>query len=260
MTHFSPRRSATALGSRRGMYTYTASTIINSQTLIDELIAFCLARKYNEVYLSVNNTVMADSALAPFISQLTAVNLKVEALCGTASWGTPAGLTNMTTFINTVKSYNASAASAEKFSALHLDVEPWIGTGEDYSWIDPLNDAYEAAAALLVGTDLKLACDQSGVKIRNGSISQRQRCVDAVDNVVLMQYENTLAQAISRTLEFTSGLTFDNDESFQVAIRSIDFSAPSAECFNAIDSSLMTTRGYNGFVIYEYAAEKAKGP
>lgn len=242
------------------MYTYTASTIINSPSLVTQLMNFMVSRHYNELYLSVNNTVMADSALAPFIANMTSINIKVEALCGTASWGTPAGLANMTTFINTIKTYQSGAVADSKFSAVHLDVEPWIGTGEDYSWIDPLNDSYEAAAGLLDGTDLKLSVDQSGVKIRNGSTAQRQRCIDAVDCVVLMQYENTLAQAISRTSEFLSGLTIGHDEGFQVAIRSIDFSQPSADCFKAIDDTFANTRGYSGYVIYMYADELAKGP
>lgn len=261
MTHFGPRRGVAAYGPKRGMYCYTASTIVNSEALISELENFLQARRYNELYFSINSSVLDEALLPAFIARMSAINVQVEAMCGTASWGTPAGLASMTTLLNKIKTtYNAAQPEESKFSAVHLDVEPWIGTGEDYSWIDPLIDAYGEARLLVDGSSLKLVADLSGVKIRNGSISQRQEIIDVLDKVVLMQYENTLAQAISRSLEFVSDLDITAHQEWLVALRAIDFSAPSAECFASIDNNFLYQRGYRGFVIYDYAAEKAKGP
>jgi hypothetical protein len=140
-------------------------------------------------------------------------------------------------------------------------MEPWIGTGTDMSWVDPLIDDYQQAATRVSGSGMPLVADVSGVKIKGATLQQRQDMLDAVTRLVLMQYEiANVATAESRTEAFLTGLTISADHGFLVAVRAQDL-PPVTDAVADIDAHFNATTGYCGWAIYDYcSAIGACGP
>src|SRR5262249_9540399 len=133
-------------------------------------------------------------------------------------------------------------ADAEKFVAIHLDVEPWIGSGNDLSWLPDLIDTYRDAAAAIAGTGLSLAADMNGSKIRHAEQAQRQAVLDAAGRLVLMQYQTSLGQVESQTREFLDGLNPGSAGIF-IAVRIQDFGCGVDEQLAQLDTDFASQPG-----------------
>ncbi len=205
----------------------------------------------NELYLSAPAAVLADPDLAPFIALMNGNGIAVEALMGQAAWGAAAGRADMLAEIAAVISFNTAHAPSERFASIHLDVEPWIGTGTDSSWVSPLIESYGAARAALAGTSLFLSVDLAGSKADDFSLSERQALSEAADKTVLMQYEAPLADVLSRTLRFLTGVAFADGHGAMVAIRTVDFSSSPDQTLVAIDQSNAARAGYLGSALFQ---------
>jgi hypothetical protein len=246
-------------GVHHGVWVYGVADLLGTKSGRDALVAFTARDHISEVYLAITDTVLADAHLPGLIQTLHGRGVKVEALMGDPSWGSASGRPAMLDAIGKIVDFNDHAAtgSAQRFRGIHLDIEPFIGVGEDLGWVTPLTHSYEAAASALVGAGLTLAADVAGSKIRRATAAQRQEMLDAVDRLVLMQYETTLDNVEAHTTDFLAGLTLDGSHGVVVAIRAEDF--PSVITTAAkIEADLGKTHGYAGYAIFEYQRAAAQ--
>jgi hypothetical protein len=216
-------------------------------------MAVMLKAQMNEVYLSTPASLLSNAALPAFIERLSKSGVAVEALIGEAAWGAPAGHANMLAQIARILAYNAEHPAAARFKSIHLDVEPWIGTGADLSWVTPLIASYEVARVALAAVGLHLSVDVAGSKVASLPLAERQALLASADKVVLMQYETSLANVLSRTDRFLNGLSTDHTGGVVVAVRAQDFAQP-YQTAATIDGELSSDKGYLGWALYDYSA------
>jgi hypothetical protein len=243
--------SVAALSATRanGLWIYSPGAWIGNTTQVNALISLMLKQGVSQVYLSTNFALLESADLPGFIQRMSNNGFLVEALIGKAEWGTQSGRADMLSQIARVLAYNTAQTYAQRFKSLHLDVEPWIGTNTDTSWVTPLTNSYIVAKAALAGTGVYLSVDLCGSKVATLPLTQRKALFAAADKLVLMQYEASFTDALSRTERFMSGLT--GVGSIVAAVRAEDFPQP-YQAVASINATLSPNKLYAGWALYNY--------
>ncbi|MBE4910610.1 amidase [Bacillus luteolus] len=109
----------------RSTWLWDTTEIINSG---EEILTFLVDKKVKVVYLQVNPTVPTEAYKA-FISRAHVNGIQIHALDGAPNWVAPKGINHQRAFFAWVKNYQAGALEAERFTGIHLDVEPYLYSG-----------------------------------------------------------------------------------------------------------------------------------
>ncbi len=108
-----------------------ATWLWNSSMIVNNgagTLAFLEAKHINKLYLQIDRTISNDSYRS-FIEQATAKGIQVLALDGAPDWAAPKGNRSLDQFLSWMKTYQSSASPNQKFSGVHLDVEPYLYSG-----------------------------------------------------------------------------------------------------------------------------------
>jgi hypothetical protein len=240
-------------GLSHGTWVYRLNDLIGSDADAQDLGGFATHHGISDIYLSVSQAAMGNPGLPRFIAGLAEQRLQAEALMGEPTWSDPNERYRMFDRINQIIAYNSDSArtDAEKFLGIHLDIEPWIGSGEDLSWLPDLIDTYRDAAAAIEGTGLSLGADMNGSKIRRAEQPQRQEVLDAAGQLVLMQYETSFSQVEAQTRQFLDGLTPGTAGIF-IAIRVQDFGCGVDGQLAQLDDDFASEPAYLGWALFDY--------
>ncbi|USG64376.1 hypothetical protein NDK47_19775 [Brevibacillus ruminantium] len=79
-----------------------------------------------DIYLYIDRKNVPPKAYARFIKEAAKNGIRVEALGGDPTWGLKENREHIQAFIEWVKSYNFNAHENERFSGVHLDIEPYL--------------------------------------------------------------------------------------------------------------------------------------
>lgn len=254
---------------RRGVWVYETDWM-KAAAGQDAFMDFARSYGINNVYISLKRADVLDGLLSAgelpgFLKRLIGNGIRGEALLADADCATDDQHASMIAKINAVRAYNdRQGDSSSRFLGVHLDVEPWIGTGTSTSWVDGLIGCYQASRRQLSGTSMTLVADVSGTKALLASDMQRQAMLDAVTRLVLMQYqEPDLSVVAGRTAKFFHGVQAPVDpRGLVVALRVQDFSdATDSNAFNAnvaavLDRDLSSQPGYVGWALFNYYSGK----
>lgn len=124
----------------------TGSTISKTdKTNVANLAAFCKQKGITEVYLQINRDIGAvkyQYLVATLKGQLVTIGantypVQVQALDGSSTWITADGDLRRNAFFDWVVSYQGTANANQRFSGVHLDVEPYTNP----LWSSDLNAA-----------------------------------------------------------------------------------------------------------------------
>ena len=236
---------------RNGVWVYQANSWFADTTKVNAFISSMLRKGINDVYLSASSAVLADPALPSFINRLSNNGIQTEAVIGNIAWGTANGRGELDAYLQKILDFNARQTNVRRFKSIHLDVEPWIGTGTNTSWVDPLIAAFAHTKSFIAGR-VKLSADLAGSKVASLPLSQRLGLSSSLDKVVLMQYETSTANVLSRTNRFMNGLQLTNANCVVIAIRLKDFNAPDAP-LAAIQGEFSGSTGFLGWALFQYA-------
>jgi hypothetical protein len=231
-----------------------ASGLLDDDPEAQQLGDFAAANGLSELYLGVGQKVLPDPRLPAFVRGLRDRGLRVEALLSDGA--------SMAQRIADLLAYQPAVAASDRFDGVHLDLEPWIGTGEDYGWVPGLIVRYQQAGAALAGSGLSLAADLSGVKAIKVKPADQQALLDAATRIVLMEYEAPVATVVTRVDAFRQGVDLSS-ASFQVATRVKDFAAadlgyaPGGACQNGsvlagLDAGYAGAKSYAGWATFDY--------
>jgi hypothetical protein len=169
------------------------------QSKPDEVLAFLSESNANQVYLQINISI-PNSSYRQFISKASAIGIQVHALDGAPNWVSSKGSTYLNTFFSWVKNYQATAAPAEKFTGVHLDVEPYLFSGwtSNYkstvlSYQNILLSAKSQAAQLRLplGADMPFWFDEYTYNNKIGKGNLAQWVISTVDSPTIMAYRDT---------------------------------------------------------------------
>lgn len=166
----------------------------------DELLQFAKANGVNLIYLQI----LQDGEITPdqyrtFIREAAQNGIQVHALHGGSEWVLAENRYHITDLINWVKQYNLTAASNERFTGIHLDVEPYIlpewSTNQDAivtAWVDTvkmfITQARRADSTLQLGSDIPAWLEYVNIPKKGGKLSTFM--ISQYDHVTLMAYRD----------------------------------------------------------------------
>lgn len=92
------------------------------------IVTFLVEKKVKVVYLQINPNVPIE-AYKTFIHRATSNQIQIHALDGAPNWVAPKGINHQRALFEWVKGYQAEALETERFTGIHLDVEPYLYSG-----------------------------------------------------------------------------------------------------------------------------------
>jgi hypothetical protein len=107
----------------KGTWIWEADTISAQR---ERILDFAKRNGVTHIYLYVDRGKVAPKEYAQFIGKASEQGIKVEALGGDPSWGWKDKRPHLQSLIEWVASYNTNVNENERFSALHLDIEPYL--------------------------------------------------------------------------------------------------------------------------------------
>ncbi|MFD2445107.1 amidase [Bacillus sp. CGMCC 1.16607] len=132
----------------------TKSIITNS----DQILSFLAENQTKTVFLQINYNIKPAS-YETFVKKASQHHIEVHALEGAPDWISAKGNTYSNRFFDWLKMYQAQAEPSEKFTGIHLDVEPYLYSGWNSNY---KNTVLSYQTLLIKAKDLS---SQMGLKI-----------------------------------------------------------------------------------------------
>ncbi len=108
---------------QKGTWIWDTPTIMSER---EQIIAFAKQNDVTDIYLYIDRQKVPAKEYALFIKAAARKGIRVEALAGDPSWGLKDNRQSIQEFIEWVKSYNVNVNKEERFSGIHLDIEPYL--------------------------------------------------------------------------------------------------------------------------------------
>jgi hypothetical protein len=214
-----------------------------------KLVAFAKARRLTEVYLSTGTTPnsaapLSDARTPALVQSLKSAGILVEALLGSKE---------VHEAVSRVVEYNARQPVVSRFDAVHYDLEPWIGMGDDTTWVSSLVGAYLEAQRTLSGSGMAFAADISSAKFIKLLPARQKELLDAASRLVLMAYDVPLATVHHQYDAWIAG-GVPSKGSLMIALRVQDFasSCQNATALASLDAKYAGSANYAGWATYAY--------
>lgn len=179
------------------------------KTRSDEIISFLKESGINEVYLQVNSDV-SKRHYRNFIEKSSENGIEIYALDGAPNWILEENQYKVDEFFDWVNNYNNTSSSNQKFSGIHLDVEPYAlpAWKEDKQNVVLLYQNYinyakdkSSELGLSFGVDLPFWFD--GVEFSNihGEGNVAKWVLEKVDSVNIMAYRDKAGKIVSCAID-----------------------------------------------------------
>ncbi|WP_226671796.1 amidase [Rossellomorea aquimaris] len=164
----------------------------------EEIIGFFKTRGVDEVYLQVNPSVGAEH-YHQFIEMANLENIHVYALDGAPKWATVNGRSSLIAFFDWLDTYQLEANESQRFTGVHLDVEPYLLSGWTSAYgktvLNYQKMVMEAvdrsdSLQLPLGMDIPFWFDEKSYNNEFGKGNLAQWVIGKTDEVGIMAYRN----------------------------------------------------------------------
>ncbi|MDN7245398.1 amidase [Planococcus shenhongbingii] len=161
-------------------------------------LAFLESKNVNKVYVQIDRDI-PKAVYQSFIEKASAQGMAIYALDGAPSWVAKKGFTNQDQLMAWIKNYQAGASAAQKFSGIHLDVEPYLYSGWStnqratilaYQDLMKKANASATSLALPLEADLPFWFDEISYKNIHGSGILAEWMIANTSSVTLMAYRD----------------------------------------------------------------------
>lgn len=162
----------------------------------EAILEFLENKQVSHVYLQINRSINVDQ-YKQFIKEASARQIKVYALDGAPEWGPSSKA--FTNFLNWVSAYQTSAAEGEKFSGIHLDVEPYLTSqwttnysGAVLKYQNVILTAANTAKTLGIpfAADIPFWFDEMNVKNKYGKGNLAEWVIKNTSEITIMAYRD----------------------------------------------------------------------
>jgi hypothetical protein len=162
----------------------------------------------NLVYLQIDPD-LATSTYSNFVREASARGIEIHALGGAPDWILPDKQVKLYKLINWVKTYNGGVAAEERFTGIHLDVEPFVLQAWHADtdtmlglWRDTMSGFVEEmkieTPQLTAGADLPVWLDKFMVQDGlGGRTTLSNWMLQRLDQTTLMAYRDNVPDIIS---------------------------------------------------------------
>ncbi|WP_223067396.1 hypothetical protein [Paenibacillus caui] len=188
-----PERASAAAGTR-ATWVWDASLIRSEPR---EIISFVSEHHVDVIYLQISRKLEISDYQA-FIKLATAKNIKIMALDGDPEWIKPERCGQTDTLFEWLRSYQQASAKDERFSEIHLDIEPyrldeWNKNKSKViaSWQSTVQYTTDQARSLNLplSADLPFWLDQ--YRTADGKQTLSSWMIGKLDSVTIMSYRNS---------------------------------------------------------------------
>ncbi|MEG0258968.1 MAG: amidase [Lysinibacillus sp.] len=165
----------------------------------DQLLAFLKAQKVDVLYLQINRDI-SKSVYQKFIEKASKQQLMVHALGGSKSWTTESGAKKMQAYFDWLTSYQAKAKKEQRFSGMHIDIEPYLHDDWDENRELHIKNYQKVLSAaktkadslnLKFGVDMPFWFDKVFYTTKSGQAILSEWVIDTVDTTTIMSYRNS---------------------------------------------------------------------
>ena len=261
----------------RGKSTWLWNTV-EIITHKEEIIGFLTSHGVDEVYLQVNPSVDKDH-YHEFIEMATLENIHVYALDGAPKWATVKGQASLIAFFDWLNAYQLDADENQRFTGIHLDVEPYLLSGWStaygktvLNYQKMVNEAVSRSGSLQLplGLDIPFWFDEKSYNNEMGKGNLAQWVIGKTDEVGVMAYRdlangpNGIIDLVRNEMEFAQSA----GKKVKVGVET----APSAEgdflTFHEegeqimldelalVDAEYGTYSSYHGIAVHHYGSWK----
>ncbi|MGA9287195.1 MAG: amidase [Anaerobacillus sp.] len=168
------------------------------ETKSNDILQFMVEKQVTDAYLQINRSV-ARSSYQSFIERATSKGIRIHALDGAPNWATRKGATYQDNLFNWLESYQANVTEYQRFSGVHLDIEPYLHSGwtnNDQNTIAFYQDRLSVgkiradSLGLSFGVDTPFWFDEISYQNRYGSGNLAEWIIQTVDVTTLMAYRD----------------------------------------------------------------------
>ena len=168
------------------------------ETKSEEILQYMEEKQVSDAYLQINRSITTYSYHS-FIEQATGRGIRVHALDGAPNWATIKGATYQSNLFNWLEAYQANASEYQKFSGVHLDIEPYLHSGWTNNYQNTIafyQDRLSAGKArakglgLLFGVDTPFWFDEQTYQNRYGKGNLAEWIIQLADVTTLMAYRD----------------------------------------------------------------------
>ncbi|MCM3621770.1 hypothetical protein M4D70_05780 [Brevibacillus borstelensis] len=92
----------------------------------EAILSFAEENDINRIYLHIDQKNVPPEAYRTFIKEASARDIQVDALGGDPAWSLVSSQKSIASFIDWVHVYNRAAAEDERFTGIHVDIEPHV--------------------------------------------------------------------------------------------------------------------------------------
>jgi hypothetical protein len=178
------------------------TSLISKYTGRISVIQFARKQQIARIYLQVNTSV-AKNAYRAFIRSASSSGIQIHALDGAPDWVMPNRHIRISSLVNWVMTYNNSVSDNEKFTGIHVDIEPYLlpqwyqdQNTTITNWLDALvlfaNDAAQDPS-LIISSALPFWVDEIIVPATGETLIEAT--LQLMHEVTLMSYRDQ-AQAV----------------------------------------------------------------
>lgn len=165
-------------------------------------LAFLESKDVNKVYVQIDEDIPV-AVYQSFIEKAAVANMAIYALDGANDWVAPKGYTKQDRLMSWLTNYQQKATSAQKFTGVHLDVEPYLyggwntnraATVKAYQSLLLKAGASTATLNLPLEVDMPFWFDEILYKNTYGKGVLAEWVIANTKSVTLMAYRDTATQ------------------------------------------------------------------
>ncbi|MGY4691437.1 hypothetical protein [Salibacterium sp. K-3] len=255
----------------RGTYIWEAETLINEK---DRIIEFAKEKNINLLYTRLDLT-RSHNAYSDFVEKANAEGIEVHAMGGHPSWALKEEESRMMDLVEYVKTYNESVEEGQKFSGIHLDIEPytepsWAENQQDIlaQWMDNIElfvKETKRESNLEASMDLAMWFDDTETP-GHPDTSFNEWVIDKMDHTSVMAFRDKakgsggILDMSQNEVDFAESI--DKDVIISVEMKQnktnphITFYDEGEdfmeEQLNIVDEELNSNSSYQGYVVHAY--------
>lgn len=243
-------------------WVWKAGEMLQDEHHQEWLIRFCKERGLNHVYLSINSEIASLStgpaSLQACLRRFHLANIMVSALIGDPHWVYPENRSSLEARMNFIMAYNEISGAAEKFDAIHFDIEPqalddWEKDKKGHLGL--FVETIEQACALRDSAAVELPFEiDLPLNYHTVSNDDLLRLIRLTDVTTVMAYGRKDPENMARELTEVIGHVVASKKSVVVGFNAKEFKDQRElqQLMNRLSRKLQQVEGWQGFAIHDY--------
>lgn len=266
-----PSSSAEAQPKQKATW-FWDTTMIKDST--EDILSFANANGVTTFYLQMNRDVRPEY-YKNFIRQATAQQIQVHVLGGSPSWSLESERNRLESFLDWTREYQAAATPEERFTGIHIDVEPHVlkewqtnRSSVIQQWQNSVGFLADGAKELNLPITADIPFWLHTYNLPDNSMTMSSWIISTVDAVAIMAYRDQAANIYNLALPEMNEATALGKQAL-IAIETkasnegdfITFFEEGSDFMNEqlarVDTMASKNASFNGFAIHEYRSWKA---